>query len=495
MAQSSKLVDSLLGREKTCTRLFLPVHLAFIYKSSTDGLISAIFVSLPLVLPTMAEAVQRIRGERFAQGAVVQIGGISFVLDCENDLALAGCLERLKLRQCELLNGSLRDAFDALESAVRSLVVPSRVPNEPKPTAIQLVSRVEGEHWIPIARSLVFKFLAERVGLASRLLDDGSLELVCGPSAEYFTLPTSHWDLIQDGSASIPESLEFVAFVTAMDSVKRSSNEFQIGPLIYKGNTSKIYDATLKAQPCAVKTFNLGELSPAAKTACFKELYLMRELCSYPSANNGLLPFLGYYISENAPISLSLFVQRATSSAATPQCASLPLVLLACRDCLRALTTLHDNAYIHRDIKASNILFLNDVDRSQFFLADFGLSTKCGKDSRRKKKRVGSTRWMAPEVLACSGYDWRSDMWSFGMTIVELLTGKFPYHNVMVLDVPAEIQRKTMPIMTPLRFELCAEVELLQEMARQSIQWNPEDRPSAATLLARIDTALGPLYS
>jgi len=97
---------------------------------------------------------------------------------------------------------------------------------------------------------------------------------------------------------------------------------------------------------------------------------------------------------------------------------------------VKALHYLHSNLHvIHRDVKPSNILV---EDAGNFKLCDFGISGQLV-DSLAKTMDAGCKPYMAPERINpardTKGYDIRSDVWSLGITMIELATGKFPYEN------------------------------------------------------------------
>ena len=140
------------------------------------------------------------------------------------------------------------------------------------------------------------------------------------------------------------------------------------------------------------------------------------------------------------------------------KCGSLVVLLTACRYCengslhsiiraygkfpenlvgvymtqvLQGLQYLHDQGVIHRDIKGANILTTKD---GTVKLADFGVSTSTLAGGQDKEAQVvGTPYWMAPEIIQLSGASSASDIWSVGCTVIELLQGKPPFHNLAAM--------------------------------------------------------------
>lgn len=92
---------------------------------------------------------------------------------------------------------------------------------------------------------------------------------------------------------------------------------------------------------------------------------------------------------------------------------------------LKGLDFLHDQNVIHRDIKSDNIL-LNT--KGNVKLADLGYSSNVDTDEKRKTA-VGTPYWMSPEIVNRMPYDKKTDVWSFGILLIELIQKKPPYYD------------------------------------------------------------------
>ncbi|XP_077743854.1 nik-related protein kinase isoform X1 [Canis aureus] len=118
-----------------------------------------------------------------------------------------------------------------------------------------------------------------------------------------------------------------------------------------------------------------------------------------------------------------------------------------CREILQGLAHLHAHRVIHRDIKGQNVLLTHNAEVK---LVDFGVSAQVSRTNGRRNSFIGTPYWMAPEVIDCDedprrSYDYRSDVWSVGITAIEMAEGAPPLCNLQPLEALFVILRESAP--------------------------------------------------
>ncbi|CAH8440794.1 unnamed protein product [Schistosoma curassoni] len=238
--------------------------------------------------------------------------------------------------------------------------------------------------------------------------------------------------------------------ITNLDDLRDPSGIFSLIEVVGKGTYGNVYKGryTRTGQLAAIKVMPITEEDE-------EEIKLEIDTLKKLSNHRNIASYYGAFIKKSSPrdhLWLAMEYCGAGSVAdliKSTRTKSLKEDWIAyiCREILRGLMHLHANRVIHRDIKGQNVLL---TDNAEVKLVDFGVSAQLDKTFGKRNTFIGTPYWMAPEVIHCEQdssctYDARSDIWSLGITALEMAEGRPPLCEMHPMRALFLIMRNSPP--------------------------------------------------
>lgn len=153
------------------------------------------------------------------------------------------------------------------------------------------------------------------------------------------------------------------------------------------------------------------------------------------------------------------------------------VVRIVTHQVVKGLLYLHAHGYIHRDLKAGNIM---TTKGGQCKLGDFGVTGEITQASQKRHTVIGSPYWMAPEVIREIGYDYKADIWSLGITVIEMADLEPPHTAIHPMRVIFIIPSRPPPTLKePSKFS-----STMNDFIARCLVKEQDNRPAAADLVS-----------
>jgi len=241
-----------------------------------------------------------------------------------------------------------------------------------------------------------------------------------------------------------------------------------------------VYQAKWRGSIVAVKQLKRG-FNDRTRQDFLEECQFMRNLQPHPN----VVTFLG--ISENPVCMVTEFCKNGSLKShlddfKKPIPNQLQLKIIS--DVAAGMYHLENEKIIHRDLAARNCLLTENFVTK---VADFGLSKIAGEPfDQTSEYGHWPLKWLSPETLKSRIFNEKTDVWSFGILIIEVLTRRDPYPDYTVDDFALKCNdgnlatnvRNQIPIPTP---------KLLKDIAYRCLEMEPEKRPSFASICIQLE--------
>ncbi|XP_047049939.1 serine/threonine-protein kinase STY46-like [Lolium rigidum] len=247
------------------------------------------------------------------------------------------------------------------------------------------------------------------------------------------------------------------------------------GNKVASGSYGDLYRGTYCSQDVAIKVLKPERVNVDMQREFAQEVYIMRKV-----RHKNVVQFIG---ACTKPPRLCIVTEFMSGGSVYDYlhkhkgAFKLPALVGVAIDVSKGMNYLHQNNIIHRDLKTANLLM---DENGMVKVADFGVA-RVKVQSGVMTAETGTYRWMAPEVIEHKPYDHKADVFSFGILMWELLTGKIPYEYLTPLQAAVGVVQKGLRPTIPKNAHA-----KLAELLQKCWQEDPAQRPDFSEILGTL---------